>query len=62
MGDLDPVDVREPDVEQDDLRTQAGGLGHALEPRRGLADHLEAVRFEHRPGRRAVAGVIVDGG
>ena len=59
-GDLDPVEVRQADVEQHDLWAkpldgfQPFGAGAAL------ADHVEAVGFEQ--GSRGVAepGVIID--
>ena len=58
--DLDPVDVGQADVEQDDLGAQPPDGLEPLVAGRALADHVEAVGFEQ--GSRGVAepGVIID--
>jgi hypothetical protein len=44
--DLEAVDVRQLNIEQDDRRDQATHLGHRALAVGGLADHLVALRRE----------------
>src|SRR5439155_159748 len=56
----EPVDVRQLDVEEHDLRLQALDGGDGRDTVRRLADDLEAFFLEERPRRRAEARVVVD--
>ena len=60
LGDLEALDVGQPDVEQHELRPQGAGGGQAGRPVAGLADDLEAVRLQHGARLDAEAGVVVD--
>src|SRR5262249_25859693 len=58
--DLDPAHVREPDVEQDDIRLEAlGGLEGGLAVL-GLGDHIPARDREAARGAAPEAGVVID--
>ena len=59
-GDLEAVDVRELHVEQHELRRELGGSSKRGRPVLGLADDLEALGLEQRPGVRPEARVVVD--
>ena len=59
-GDVESVDVRELNVEEDDVgpvRPDRGERGCAVGR---LADHLVARIFEHPSGARAEAGVVIN--
>src|SRR4029453_15867958 len=60
LGDLEAVEVRQLDVEQDEVRVKLPGNGHRRLPVRGLADDLVTLRLEQRPGARPKAGMVVD--
>ena len=60
VGDVESVDVRELNVEQDDVgavSTDRGERGRAVGR---LADHLVARIFEHAPRARPETGVVID--
>ena len=60
FGDLEPVEVRQPDVEQDEVRPEPRGRGHGRRAIGRLADHGPAFRFEQAARRRAKPRVVVD--
>ncbi len=57
--DLGPVDVRQPQVEEDEIGIHLGGADHALLARSDRG-HLVAVRFEAGAERSADLGLVVD--
>src|SRR5262245_14790054 len=60
LGYLEAVEVRKVDVEQDEVRVQAMGLGDGSRAVGGLADHVVALCLEQHPGGRPKRRVIVD--
>src|SRR5436305_11180804 len=59
-GDLEAVDVRQLDVEQDQVGSERPALLDRRAPVLSLADDVEALRLEQQLGARAEGGVIVD--
>ena len=58
--DVEPFDVGQPDVEQDEIRAERARCGQAGGPVVRLADHHETVGFEEGAGLVPEAGVVVD--
>ena len=59
-GDVEPLDVGQADVEQNENRSQRPGGVESRGPGIGLADHHEAVRLEQCPRLGAERGMVVD--
>ena len=59
-GDLEPVEVGEVHVEQDDVRGQRSRGGDPRAAVLRLGDHLIAVRFEHASRAAAKAWIVID--
>jgi hypothetical protein len=60
LGDLEAVDVREPDVEQDELRPQPPDTRDGRLAVGGLPNHLHSIRLEQCPRGPPEVLVIVD--
>ena len=59
-GDLEPLDVGQADVEQDEVGSKRAGGRETRQSVRGLADDVEAVRREQRARLDAEAGGVID--
>ena len=60
LGDLEPFDVGQADVEQDEVGSEGSGGLETRQSVGGLADDLEAVRGEERARLDAEAGGVID--
>ena len=60
MGDLEPFDVGEADVEQDEVGSEGSGGLETRQSVRGFADDLEAVRSEERARLDTESGGVID--
>ena len=58
--DVEAVDVRKLHVQEDELRTQPIGLYDGACAVHGLADDLEALRFQEDTGTRPKGRVVID--
>jgi hypothetical protein len=59
IGDLEAAQIREDDVEQDEVGGEIAGESEARGSVACLSDDLEAVRLEHSPRCRAERFVVV---
>src|SRR6266511_1149624 len=60
LGDLEAVDVRELDVEQDHLRVEPAYSGDRRLRVIGFAHYVEAFGLQQGPGERPEPGVVID--